>query len=369
MKQFFRLLDHLVRFIVGGLFIFSGLIKLNDPVGTQIKLEEYFEVFSTDFGHVFEWFIPWALQIGMLIIVIEVVLGIAVLINYEMKKTTWVLLLMILFFSFLTFYSAYFNKVTDCGCFGDAIKLTPWESFYKDVILLVLIAHLFFYKRKYKSFLRTMEGHTVIVIVTIVSFILGIYAVKHLPFIDFRPYKVGNNIPEQMIASESPIIEYVFERDGEEILSTKYMTEQDGYKYKDSYVLNEEATIPPITDYNVISITGDDVTGNTFQGIKLLLIIFDVNKADTDELNEIKLLLDKVDGKIETIVITASGEADFEAFRHEYQLAVPYYLADATVIKAMIRSNPGMMLLKDGTVLGKWHNNDIPTVGDIVELL
>ena len=369
MKQLFRLLDHFVRFAVGGLFIFSGLIKLNDPVGTQIKLEEYFGVFSTDFGHVFEWFIPWALPIGMILIVVEVVLGIAVLINYEMKKTTWVLLLMILFFSFLTFYSAYFNKVTDCGCFGDAIKLTPWESFYKDLILLLFIIHLFFYKQKYKSILRTREGHGVILLITMAGFFLGIYAVSHLPFIDFRPYKIGNNIPEQMIASESPIIEYVFEKDGEEIRSDKYMTEQDGYKYKDSYILNEEATIPPITDYNVTSVAGDDMTGSTFQGIKLMLIIYDVTKADTNELGEIRLLLDELEGRIEVIGITSSGEADFEAFRHEYQLAIPYYLADATVIKAMIRSNPGMMLLKDGTVLGKWHNNDIPTISDLVDLL
>jgi uncharacterized membrane protein YphA (DoxX/SURF4 family) len=369
MKQFLRLLDHFIRFAVGGLFIFSGLIKLNDPVGTQIKLEEYFEVFSTDFGHIFEWFIPWALPIGMVLIVAEVVLGIAVLINYEMRKTTWVLLLMILFFSFLTFYSAYFNKVTDCGCFGDAIKLTPWESFYKDLVLLVFIAHLFFYRSKYSSFLRTKEGHGVIVVVTIISLYLGIYAVNHLPFIDFRPYKVGNNLPAEMIAPESAIIEYVFEKDGEEVLSAKFLTEAEGYTYKTSYVTNLEATIPPITDYNVIAISGEDMTEHTFQGIKLMLIIYDVKKADTDELEEARLLLEALDGKIEVIGITASGEADFEAFRHEYQLAIPYYLADATVIKAMIRSNPGMLLIKDGTVLGKWHNNDIPTVGDIVDLL
>lgn len=369
MKIIFKLLDHFIRFSVGGLFIFSGLIKLNDPVGTQIKLEEYFEVFSTDFGHVFEWFIPWALPIGMVLIVAEVVLGIAVLINYEMKKTTWVLLLMILFFSFLTFYSAYFNKVTDCGCFGDAIKLTPWESFYKDMVLLVFIAHLFFYSSKYKSFLRTKEGHGIIALVSILSLYLGIYAVNHLPFIDFRPYKVGNNWPQQMIASESPIIEYVFEKDGTEVLTTKYMSEQDGYKYKDSYVLNQEATIPPITDYNVMAVTGEDMTESTFQGIKLMLIIYDVNKADLDEMADIRSLLEELDGKIEVIAITASGEADFETFRHEYQLAIPYYLADGTVIKAMIRSNPGMLLIKNGTTLGKWHNNDIPSVGDIAELL
>ena len=129
----------IARVVIGGLFIFSGLIKVNDPVGTAIKLEEYFNVFSTDFASFFAVFEPYALFFSVFLVVLEVVLGVAVLINYRMSVTIWVLLLIILFFSFLTFYSAYFNKVTDCGCFGDAIKLTPWQSFSKDMILLVLI--------------------------------------------------------------------------------------------------------------------------------------------------------------------------------------------------------------------------------------
>ena len=141
-----KILDQFARFFVGGLFIFSGLIKLNDPVGTEIKLEEYFEVFAEDFGSFFLWFKPYALEIGMILIVLEVVLGVAVLINYRMNLTTKVLLALMVFFTFLTFYSAYFNKVTDCGCFGDAIKLTPWESFWKDMILMVFVLHLFWYR-------------------------------------------------------------------------------------------------------------------------------------------------------------------------------------------------------------------------------
>src|SRR6478609_3101622 len=105
--------------IVGALFIFSGLIKLNDPAGTAIKLEEYFEVFAQDFGSFFHYFIPWSLEIGLLLIVLELALGVAILIFYRMQKTTWVLLALMVFFTFLTFYSAYFDKVTDCGCFGD----------------------------------------------------------------------------------------------------------------------------------------------------------------------------------------------------------------------------------------------------------
>src|SRR5215510_13266329 len=157
-----KFLDAFSRYFVGGLFIFSGLIKLNDPIGTQIKLEEYFEVFADDFGSFFLLFKPIALELGMFLIVLELVLGVAVLIAYRMNLTTKVLLVLMIFFTFLTFYSAYFNKVTDCGCFGDAIKLTPWESFYKDVILMVFVMHLFWYRKTYEPMLKPMPGNIIV---------------------------------------------------------------------------------------------------------------------------------------------------------------------------------------------------------------
>src|ERR1043165_1876337 len=147
--MFRKVADQFSRFFIGGLFIFSGLIKLNDPVGTKIKMEEYFEVFTEDFGSFFHYFIPYALEIGFIMIVLEIVLGVAVLIYYRMNLTTWLLLGIMVFFTFLTFYSAYFNKVTDCGCFGDAIKLTPWESFWKDIVLMIFVLHLFWYRKTY----------------------------------------------------------------------------------------------------------------------------------------------------------------------------------------------------------------------------
>ena len=132
-----RFIYSILRYLVGSIFIFSGLIKINDPVGTQIKLEEYFGVFSSDFTSLFELLVPFALLISIVLCTLEIIIGIALLMNYKMKIVLKLLLSLIVFFTFLTFYSAYFNKVTDCGCFGDAIKLTPWESFYKDIILLV----------------------------------------------------------------------------------------------------------------------------------------------------------------------------------------------------------------------------------------
>ena len=146
-----KVLYTISRYFVGGLFIFSGLIKINDPVGTQIKLEEYFEVFSVDFTPLFEYLVPFTLILSVILCTLEIVIGLALLMNYKIKITSVVLLSLILFFTFLTFYSAYFNKVTDCGCFGDAIKLSPWESFTKDIMLLFFSLIIFILSRKLKN--------------------------------------------------------------------------------------------------------------------------------------------------------------------------------------------------------------------------
>lgn len=362
-----KFIDQFSRFFVGCLFIFSGLIKLNDPIGTEIKMEEYFEVFSEDFGSLFLFFKSYALEIGMIMIVLEVVLGVAVLLKYRMKITTIVLLVLMIFFTFLTFYSAVFNKVTDCGCFGDAIKLTPWQSFYKDVILMFFVVHLFWYRRNYEPVLRSREGHAVIITVTLVSTFLGIYAVKHLPFIDFRAYRIGNNIPQQMQPLEQPDIVFVFEKDGKEVESKKFLTEAEGYKYKDSKVLNADKTVAKITDYAVTDVSGNDITQNTFEGSKLLFIIYNVHEASTANLDKIKKLVQDLNGKVEMLALTASSEHEFETFRHENQLAIPYAFADATVLKTIIRSNPGITLWVNGTVKGMWHHNDTPSGEEVLD--
>jgi uncharacterized membrane protein YphA (DoxX/SURF4 family) len=367
--MFQKITDQFSRFFVGGLFIFSGLIKLNDPVGTQIKLEEYFEVFAQDFGSWFHFFIPYALEIGMVLVVLEVVLGVAVLLYYRMKHTTLVLLALMVFFTFLTFYSAYFNKVTDCGCFGDAIKLTPWQSFWKDIVLMVFVLHLFWYRKKYQSVLYTREGHVAIISITALCFFLGIYAVRHLPFIDFRAYRIGNNIPQQMQPEEQPVIEYIFEKDGEQVASQKYLLPTEGYVYKSSRVLNEEKTIAKITDYSVTDVDGNDATQRTFEGVKLLFIVGNVEYASINNMDDIRKLTTALDTKVDMMVLTSSTEEQFEAFRHEYQLAVPYYFTDATVLKTIIRSNPGITLWVNGTVKGMWHHNDTPQAEEIIKLI
>lgn len=357
------------RIFVGVLFIFSGLIKLNDPIGTQIKMEEYFEVFAEDIGSFFHAFVPWALEIGMIMIVLEVVLGIAILLNYRMKITTWVLLGLMVFFTILTFYSAYFNKVTDCGCFGDAIKLTPWESFTKDIVLMVFVLHLFWYRKSYEPMLKAKPGNIIIGATTVLCIFLGIWALKHLPFIDFRAYKVGAHIPTNMIPPEQPIIEYLFEKDGKEVASQKFLSTEEGYKYKSSRVLNEDKIKAKITDYSVYDTAGNDVTQSTFEGEILFFVMYDIGKSSNANQAQINELVKGLDGKVRMMILTSSGAELVEAYRHENQFAVPYAFADATVLKTIIRSNPGIALWKDGTVLGNWHHNDTPETVEILNLL
>lgn len=368
--MFKKVADQFSRFIVGGLFIFSGLIKLNDPIGTEIKLEEYFEVFAEDFGSFFRFFIPFSLEIGFVLIVLEVVLGIAVLIYYRMDLTTKVILAMMIFFTFLTGYSAITNAVTDCGCFGDAIKLTPWGSFWKDVFLMVFVLHLFWYRRTYTPVLRTREGHGVILLATALCTFLGIYAILHLPFVDFRAYKIGNNIPQQMQPEEQAVFEYVFKNKstGEELTSDKYLTDTTKFKYVSVRQTNEDKTRAKITDYAVTTVDGEDVTQTTFEGAKLLFIIYDADKASVENMGRIRELMNALDGKVGMMILTSTGGDRFEQFRHEHQLPVPYYFTDATVLKTIIRSNPGITLWVDGTVRGMWHHNDTPNASEILVL-
>lgn len=368
-----KIIDQFSRFFVGCLFIFSGLIKLNDPIGTEIKLEEYFHVFSTEFTSLFSYLQPIALEIGLILVVLEVVLGFALLLNYQMKITTTIVLLLMIFFTFLTGYSWITNAVTDCGCFGDAIKLTPKQSFFKDIILMVFVLHLWWYRKKYQPVLYTKEGHITIGVITIICFVLGIYAIRHLPFIDFRAYKVGNHIPDQMKPKAQAEYEYVFikKATGEEVRSKAWLADSAVYKYQAMIQLNEgdPDTKAKITDYSVTTADGEDVTQKTFEGAKLLFIISDTDKASLSNIESIRQLIKGLDGKVEMMVLTSTGGVKFEAFRHEHQLAVPYYFTDATVLKTVIRSNPGITLWVDGTVKGMWHHNDTPSASEVLSLV
>jgi hypothetical protein len=354
---------------VGGLFIFSGLIKINDPVGTAIKLEEYFEVFAQDFSTIFLVLEPYALSLSIILSSLEIILGVALLLRWRLNTVLWSLLGMIVFFTFLTFYSAYFNKVTDCGCFGDAIKLTPWESFTKDLVLLVMILVLLATRRYLPPPAKEQVTAAAVALTAVIAFGLGIYAYNHEPFIDFRAYKVGNDLPRLMKPSAPLQYSYVMEKNGQKQEFADYPKDTT-YKFVEMIALNPEAG-PKITDFSIWNDSGD-FTPQIFQGNKLLVIVQDVRKSDPDSFAGINALVAEAEqsgSPITPLVLTASSSQDFDVFRHEVNLALPYYFGDATVLKTMMRSNPGIMLLKNGLVVGKWHYHDIPTLETIRQLL
>ena len=361
-----KTVNNTIRIFIGVLFIFSGLVKLNDPIGTAIKMEEYFEVFASDISSVFHFLVPLALYIGLFVVILEILLGVALLIRWKLDFISWVLLGLIVFFTFLTFYSAAFNKVTDCGCFGDAIALTPWQSFSKDIILLLLIGYMVIKRKEYKSAASPKSGTFILGLSLVLCILLAYIAIEHLPPIDFRPYKVGVDIRKAMLPSEDFKYRYIMEKDGKTYKFDVYPTD-NSYKFVKMILLNPEAE-PKIKDYNVWSEEGD-FTDASLTGAKLLVIFSDVNKARTKTIPEIMELSGQIRGKAETWVVMANDEATYENFRHEYQIALPYYFGDGTVLKTIVRATPGLVLLKDGVILGKWHNNDIPSADEIETLL
>ena len=361
-----KYITQISRILVGVLFIISGFIKLNDPLGFSYKLQEYF---GADVLNI-EFLIPYALGISVIVVVFEVVLGVFLLIGYRPKFTVWSLLLMIIFFTFLTFYSAYFDKVKDCGCFGDALKLTPWESFTKDVILLVLILVLFFGIKHIKPLLSKLPTTIIALLSFLASLWFGYHVLMHLPAIDFRAYQIGKNIQEQMTVPENaqkPILEYTwtFNVNGEEqefVTNGSYPSVDGEYIGVETETI-DEGYIPPIQDFSIES-DEENLTSHFLEEEKLLIVaMYDINKAESDGVEKLKQFTDKAIQKGYTVIgLTSSGPEDKILVKQNYNLSFDFYLCDEKVIKTIVRSNPGIVILNKGTIVDKAHWNDIEEI-------
>ncbi|NIK92240.1 DoxX family membrane protein [Mangrovimonas sp. CR14] len=358
-----KILVTVFRILVGVLFIISGLIKLNDPLGFSYKLQEYFSEQVLNLPALE----PYALLISVFVVVFEVVLGVFLLIGYKPKFTVWSLLGMIVFFTFLTFYSAYFNKVKDCGCFGDALKLTPWESFWKDVALLVMILFLFIGLKYIKPIFSTF----VVTVVALVGFLgslwFGYHVLMHLPSKDFRPYKVGANINENMIVPEGApkaVNDYhwKFKVNGEEkIITTRgeYPTVNGEFIGVDT----EEVTPgyePPIHDFS-IERDGEDYTEDMLNEDKLVMIVtYNLNNAEADGLSKLSSLEKEAKANgYKVIGMTASGPETQDRVKKDYSLDFDFYFCDETALKTIVRASPGILVLNNGTITQKVHWNDL----------
>jgi len=357
-----KYLVNISRILVGLLFIFSGLIKINDPVGFSFKLEEYFgpTVFNIDF------LLPYVLPLAIFIVVLEVLLGVFLLIGLKKEFTIYSLFAMIVFFTFLTWYSAYFNKVTDCGCFGDAIKLTPWESFTKDVILLVLIVIIMIGLK----YIKPLFNNKLLYIFPSISLILCIVIVNqvlsHLPLIDFRPYKVGANIIDNMVIpedSKKAVFRYdwLFNINGEKkVISTSgNFPDSEGTFVSVETELIEEGYEPPILDFSME--LGDiDYTDVLMKEQKLIIFVFyNISKTNSDAIVGLKETVElAVINDYKVIGLTASGEIDVNSFESENDIDIDFYFCDETALKTIVRSNPAAIKLHEGTIIQKTHWND-----------
>jgi len=314
-----KFLVQLARIIVGALFIFSGFVKLVDPIGSKYKFQEYF---SEDVLNL-EFLIPYALPFAILLITSEILLGVMILIGYKPKLTVWSLFLLTLIFLFLTWYSAYYNKVTDCGCFGDAIKLTTWETFYKNIILTALIIILLIKV----ALIRPLFKGKIPKLITFLSLAVFLFIVQHvlthLPLIDFRAYAIGKNIPEGM----------VFPKDG---------------------------SIPPVHDFMLEDAQADLAPELLKKEKVMLVIVYNLSKSDINGFSEIKEISTKAKKEGYTVYgVSASFSDDLMIAKEKYNLPFDFLFCDETTLKTIIRANPGVVILNKGTVMQKKNWVDV----------
>jgi uncharacterized membrane protein YphA (DoxX/SURF4 family) len=357
-----RYLAQFSRFFVGAVFAFSGFIKLQDPVGTKIKMQEYFSVFSQDWpalAPLFTWFSEQAIYISVFMCALELILGIALLLSWRMKLTSWLLMALVVYFAFLTFYSAYFNKVTDCGCFGDFMHLEPWTSFWKDIVLMLFIL-VIIWQRKY--FKDTNTGQ-VLLFASIAAVLLGVYTNYMQPLFDFRAYKVGANIPAQMKPTAALQFEYTMQRNGQTKTFTKYP--DSTWKYVDMKILNPEAK-PKITDYNLWNNEGT-FTEESFKDKKVYFIIQNVHHYFENGMADLKALGDSLlASNMKVAILTSATDDEYATFKQKTGLDLPTYFADEKVLKAIARVNPTVWTLQDGTVTGKWSGYALPKTKEVL---
>lgn len=371
------------RIFVGILFIFSGLIKANDPTGFGYKLQEYFLVFHMDFLN------DYSTWLAILICGLEIILGVFLLLGIYKNKVAWGLLLLTVFFLFLTFYSAFFEVVSSCGCFGDAIPLTPWQSFIKDVGLLIFVFIIFKYRTRITPiFSNPTTRGLVSTLVILLAFGIGIYTSYFLPFIDFLPYKEGNNIPalrELPEGEKGDVYEYVYEIKHKQTEEVKKVTDKeymDGIWEDDNWEIIGEPTSKlikkgyqiPIPDLLISDMEGNDVTEeiitNPYYNFVVVSTYVDkLSLADIIALDRINTTIRDLatDYNLRAILLTASPSEVARGLHEEMDLVLETFYVDAVPLKSMVRSNPGVLLLQNGTVIKKWSKITFPSKEELEE--
>lgn len=367
------------RVLTGLLFIFSGLIKINDPLGFSYKLEEYSVAFNL------KWVGSYSLPLSVSLCVLEIVLGVAILLGMKSKLVTRGLLALIIFFAFLTFYSAWFHKVTECGCFGDAIPMTQWQSFSKNVFLLLMIVYMCRYYKLITPLLGEGASWSAITLSALISIYIGYFTINHLPIFDFLPYKIGNHLPDLIkIPKGAPVDEFEItytlknnktgvtrQLSDKEYLATKIYENKD-WKYISASepVLVKAGYQAPLKDFIITDAMGvdhtDEIANN--QGYELLYIEYDLHHTDLDvqhRLNDLATTAQEFN--VRTVGITSESTQDVELFCKKVNTMYELFYCDAIPLKMIVRANPGIVLLHNGTVVNKWHYADLPSYKEFKE--
>ncbi|MDR0660201.1 MAG: DoxX family membrane protein [Prevotellaceae bacterium] len=372
-----QLLRTISRLLVGVLFIFSGYTKVVDPQGFAIKLNEYFVSLHIQFLE------PLALTFAILVIAAELTMGLCLIARLRMTATAWAVLLFMSFFTLLTLFIAVNGDiVSDCGCFGDAIKLSNWATFLKNVAFMPFVLIIFFQRKKFQLVATSFVEWGLLLAFFMCASGLGLYSNRHLPLIDFMAYKVGVNIREdKSIPQGAESDEYrtilIYEKDGvqQEFDDTNFPWQDTTWIYVETKepVLIKKGYTPTIHDFSITSYEEGDITDIVLSNPSYTLILTSpklakANARNISRINDLFAYCNRQEN-ISFLAMTASSTEDITGFINATNAGYPIHTADETTLKSMVRSNPGLMLIKDATILAKWSEADIPTIEEVTKLL
>ena len=354
------------RFLLAVAFIFSGFVKAVDPLGFQYKIQDYLEAFG-----MLSWFPSFfPLLAAVILSAIEFSIGVCLFFGIRKKTTTLLAFLLMIFMTPLTLYLALKNPVSDCGCFGDAWVLTNWETFGKNIVLFIAAYSTFRWKKEIIRFISAKTEWLVSLYTILFVFALSFYCLAHLPVLDFRPYKIGKNILQGMEIPDGAkpnVYETTFlmEKDGEKKEFTLENYPDSTWTFVDTRtVLKEKGYEPPIHDFSLVEqSTGEDITDKVLTDINytFLLVAHRIEEADDSNIDLINEIYDySVEHGYKFYCLTSSPEEQIELWKDKTGAEYPFCQMDDITLKTMVRSNPGLMLIKNGTILNKWSDEDIP---------
>jgi uncharacterized membrane protein YphA (DoxX/SURF4 family) len=353
----------IILWFVGLLFIFSGLVKANDPLGLAYKMQEFFEVLGMHALH------DYALYFSLFMNVFEVVAGVAVIIGWQMRLFSWLLLLLIIFFTFLTGFALFSGKIKTCGCFGDCIPLTAAQSFMKDLLLLVLILILFFVQHKIKASVSPIFSVLILTLGLVGSIALQYYALNYLPVVDCLPYKKGNNLIQQMQTPAGAIpdsfsLNFVYQKNGKTISFDQAHFPNDfdsSYIYvdrKDVLVKKGNNLQAPIANFSLQTISGVDPTKALFETDQYILVVardFEQYESWKDPVN--KIINVAIFNNIPVYMVTSDAVTASEKFGQ-----ITVLKCDATVLKTIARVIPTIYFMEKAVVKSKFSYLNIEEV-------